>query len=95
MPLTRAVLVAATLFAVSASLTFGVWNSPFAGKRQLPDAILFAITASAPYILLIFATTRNLSDRLTLITAVASFIATLLGFLAYYGAFHPTTESSG
>ena len=89
MLLTRTLLVAATLFAVSASFAFGLWNSPFAGKQQLPDTVLCAIAASAPYLLLIFATTRNLSERLKVITAVASVIATLLGVLAYYGAFHP------
>jgi hypothetical protein len=89
MLLTRALLIVATLFAVSASLAFGLWNSPFAGKQQLPDTVFFAVAASAPYLLLLFATTRNLSERLKIITVVASVVATLLGLFAYYGAFRP------
>ena len=91
----RALLFATAVYAVTAALLFGLVNSPFAGRQQLPDAILNAIAAAAPYIVLLGLSALTVSSRLETVFDVVSALVILIGLLAYNAAFAPTDGEFG
>ena len=91
----RALLFFNAIYAVTAALLFSLVNSPFAGKQQIPDAILTSIAAATPYVVLLWVGAHTVPERLETVFVFVSALVMLLGLVAYYAAFAPTDGEFG